>query len=68
MEKNFDELGITLQEMSTPGVMYILVKQLDNALLVSGQVPFVNGVMECFGCAGDSITLREALKVARFAV
>ncbi|SNT42102.1 hypothetical protein SAMN05444672_12212 [Bacillus sp. OK838] len=42
-EQRIKELGITLSEKSTPDAMYIPVKQLGNALFVSGQIPVVNG-------------------------
>ncbi|MBT2701423.1 hypothetical protein J7E79_29670 [Bacillus sp. ISL-40] len=36
-EQRIKELSITLPEKSTPDAMYIPVKQLGNALFVSGQ-------------------------------
>ena len=67
-EKRIAELGITLPEMSRPGAMYIPVKQIGNALFVSGQVPFVNGVMKYPGYVGDSVTLEEAQDAARICI
>lgn len=67
-EKRIAELGITLPEMSPPGAMYIPVKQIGNALFVSGQVPFVNGVMKYPGYVGDSVTLEEAQDAARICI
>lgn len=67
-EKKIAELGITLPEMSPPGAMYIPVKQIGNALFVSGQVPFVNGVMKYPGYVGDSVTLEEAQDAARICI
>ena len=68
VEKKIAELGITLPEMSPPGAMYIPVKQIGNALFVSGQVPFVNGVMKYPGYVGDSVTLEEAQDAARICI
>lgn len=68
VEKRIAELGITLPEMSPPGAMYIPVKQIGNALFVSGQVPFVNGVMKYPGHVGDSVTLEEAQDAARICI
>lgn len=68
VEKRIAELGITLPEMSPPGAMYIPVKQIGNALFVSGQVPFVNGVMKYPGYVGDSVTLEEAQDAARICI
>ena len=48
--------------------MYIPVKKLGNALFVSGQVPFVNGVMQFPGHVGDEVTLEQAQEAARICV
>ena len=51
-EKKIEELGINLPEMSPPKALYIPVRQLENALFVSGQVPFENGELRYSGKAG----------------
>ena len=68
VEKKIEELGINLPEMSPPGAMYIPVKQLGNALFVSGQVPFVDGVMQYPGHVGEEITLEQAQEAARICI
>lgn len=68
VEKKIEELGIELPEMSPPGAMYIPVKQLGNALFVSGQVPFVNGVMQYPGHVGEDVTLEQAQEAARICI
>ena len=67
-EKKIEELGICLPLMSPPGAMYIPVKQLGNALFVSGQVPFVDGVMQYPGHVGDTVSLEEAQEAARICI
>ena len=68
VEKKIEELGINLPERSPPGAMYIPVKQLGNALFVSGQVPFVDGVMQYPGHVGEEITLEQAQEAARICI
>lgn len=68
IEKKIAELGIELPEMSPPGAMYIPVKRIGNALFVSGQVPFVNGVMQYPGHVGEEVTLEQAQEAARICI
>lgn len=68
VEKKIEELGIQLPEMSKPGAMYIPVKQIGNALFISGQVPFVDGVMQHPGHVGEEVSLEEAQEAARLCV
>lgn len=68
VEKKIEELGIQLPEMSKPGAMYIPVKQIGNALFISGQVPFVDGVMQYPGHVGEEVSLEEAQGAARLCV
>lgn len=68
VESRIAELGIALPAMSAPGAMYIPVKQLGNALFVSGQVPFVNGVMQYPGHVGEEVSLEQAQEAARICV
>ncbi|EQC1534849.1 RidA family protein [Clostridium botulinum] len=53
-----------LPELSTPKAMYVPVKQLGNALFVSGQAPLVNGEPAYTGKVGEERTLEEAQKAA----
>lgn len=68
IERKIVELGIKLPEMSPPGAMYIPVKQIGNSLFVSGQVPFVNGVMLYPGHVGEEVTLEQAQEAARICI
>ncbi|MFR7989757.1 MAG: RidA family protein [Anaerovoracaceae bacterium] len=67
-EKRIEELGIKLPPSSPPGAMYVPVKQLGSALFVSGQVPFVDGVMTYPGKVGDEVTLEQAEEAARICI
>lgn len=64
-EKKIAELGIELPPSSSPGAMYIPVKQLGNALFVAGQVPFVNGELLYSGKVGDTVTIEQGEESAR---
>lgn len=64
-EERIKELGIDLPLSSPPGAMYIPVKQLGNALFVSGQVPFVDGELLVRGKVGDTVSLEQAQEAAR---
>lgn len=67
-EKKIEELGIDLPSMSKPGAMYIPVKQIGNALFISGQVPFVDGKLKYQGHVGEDVTLEEAQEAARICI
>jgi len=67
-EKKIEEMGIVLPEMSKPGAMYIPIKRLGNALFVSGQVPFKDGVMQYPGHVGEDVSLEEAQEAARICI
>ena len=67
-EKKIEELGISLPEMSPPKALYIPVKQLGNALFVSGQVPFENGELKYSGKVGGERTLEEAQEAAKLCI
>nr|WP_256972898.1 RidA family protein [Clostridium botulinum] len=54
-----------LPKLSTPKAMYVPVKQLGNALFVSGQEPLVNGEPAYTGKVGEERTLQEAQKAAK---
>ena len=64
-EKRIEELGIELPQASPPGAMYIPVKQLGSALLVAGQVPFVDGKLTVSGKVGDTVSMEQAQDAAR---
>lgn len=65
VEERLKELNYELPEMSPPKAMYIPVKQLGNALFVSGQIPMLDGKLLYSGKAGDKCTLEEAQDAAK---
>lgn len=65
IEKKIQELGIDLPISSPPGAMYVPVKQLGNALFVSGQIPTKNGKPLYTGKVGDTVTQEQAEACAR---
>lgn len=65
VEQKINQLGIALPEKSTPSAMYIPVKQLGNALFVSGHIPIVNGELVYTGKVGSERTLEEAQDAAK---
>lgn len=67
-ETKLEEMGITLPPMSKPGAMYIPVRQIGNALFISGQVPFVDGVLKYPGHVGEDVTLEQAQEAARICI
>lgn len=67
-EQIIKELGLILPENSTPKAMYIPVKQLGNALFVSGQIPFVDGELAYTGKVGGERTLEEAQEAAKICI
>lgn len=67
-EQKLKELGYTLPELSAPKAMYIPVRQLGNALYVSGQIPMLDGKVLYSGKVGDTRTLEEAQEAARICI
>lgn len=67
-EKKLAALGISLPEQSEPKAMYIPVKQLGNALFISGQVPFQDGALLYTGKVGKELSLEQAQEAARCCV
>lgn len=67
-EKKIEALGISLPEMSPPKAMYIPVRQLGNALFVSGQVPFEDGALRYSGKVGGERTLEEGQEAAKLCI
>ena len=68
VEKKIEELGVCLPEMSPPKAMYIPVRQLGNALFVSGQVPFDGDELRYSGKVGGERTLAEGEEAARLCI
>ena len=67
-ETKIKEIGYTLPEMSPPKAMYIPVKQLGNALFVSGQIPMLDGKVMYSGKVGETCSLEDAQEAARICI
>lgn len=59
------ELGIPLPPFIAPIGSYIPGIRTGNLILVSGQLPFVNGKLTCTGKVGKDVTLEQANAAAR---
>jgi len=62
------ELGLHIPPSSPPGALYIPVKQLGNALYVSGQVPMKEGVPVFTGKVGSERSIDYAQDAARLCI
>ena len=67
-EEKIKEYGYRLPEISPPKALYIPVKRLDNALFVSGQIPFLDDKLAYQGKVGDTISLEQAQEAARICI
>lgn len=63
--KRIAELGITLPPYVAPIGSYIPGIRTGNLILVSGQLPFVDGKLICTGKVGRDVTLEQANAAAR---
>lgn len=64
-EARLKELGISLPEAPKPVAAYVPAVRTGNLLVVSGQLPFVNGKLEKTGRLGGAVTLAEGQAFAR---
>lgn len=67
-EEKIEVLGFKLPKVSPPKAMYIPVRQLGNALYVSGQIPMLDGIPVYTGKVGAERTLEEAQQAARLCI
>ncbi len=65
IEKKLEDLGIKLPKAAAPAAMYIPVKQINNLLFVSGQVPMVNGKVEYTGKIGSEHSIEYGQEAAK---
>lgn len=68
IEQRIESLGITLPPPPSPAAMYVPVKQMGNALYISGQLPLEDGKLAFIGKAGGELTLEEAQQAARLCI
>jgi enamine deaminase RidA (YjgF/YER057c/UK114 family) len=64
-EQRLAELGLSLPDMVAPAFTYVPTVRTGALVFVSGQVPFVGGVLELTGKVGAEVTAEEAYLLAR---
>ena len=64
IEARLDELGITLPEAAAPVASYVPVVVHGGFAHVSGQLPFIDGVLKT-GRLGEDVELDEGMEAAR---
>jgi len=64
IEARLQELGIVLPEAAAPVASYMPVVVHDGVAYVSGQLPFVNGVLQT-GRLGENVDVGEGMVAAR---
>jgi enamine deaminase RidA (YjgF/YER057c/UK114 family) len=65
VEKKLKELGISLPAATAPVANYVPYVQSGNLVFVSGQLPILNGEIQCKGIVGTDVSTDEAYKGAR---
>lgn len=65
VDAKLSELGITVPEAAAPAANYVPYTISGNQVFVSGQVPFVDGVIQYQGKVGQDFTTEEAADCAR---
>jgi enamine deaminase RidA (YjgF/YER057c/UK114 family) len=65
IEARLAELGITLPTPAAPVANYIGFNRVGNLLIVSGQIPFVDGKIAVTGKLGGGVSLEEGQRAAR---
>lgn len=64
-EQKLAELGLALPDAPKPVAAYVPAVRTGNLVVVSGQLPFVNGKLDKTGCVGKQVTVEEAQQYAR---
>ena len=67
-EKKIKELGITIPTPGKPAAAYEPGVLVDGIIYVSGQLPMLEGVLQCKGIVGVDVTEEDAYKAARTCV
>ncbi|WP_439597277.1 RidA family protein [Falsiroseomonas sp.] len=65
VEANLQKLGIALPQAPAPVANYIGFNQVGNLLLVSGQIPLVEGRISTTGKLGAGVSIEEGQAAAR---
>ncbi len=68
VEKRIIELGYKLPKICPPKAMYIPVKEINNLLFVSGQIPMIDNKIIYKGKVGDKISLEQAKEASKICV
>lgn len=67
ISERLKELGIVLPPVAAPVAAYVPAVQVGNQVMTSGQLPFVDGVLEVTGKVGWDVTAEQAEQLARTA-
>ncbi len=67
IEKNLENLGITLDAGPEPMANYVSVQKAGDIWFFSGAGPFENGKPAVFGRLGENMTTEEGYDAARLA-
>lgn len=59
------EMGVTLPEPAKPAASYVGFMRQGDLLIVSGQLPMTNGVLELTGHLGNGVSIEDAQNGAR---
>ena len=65
IENRLSDLGITLPEPPRPVASYLPAVQSGNLLMVSGQIPFEDGILVANGPVPSEVSVDEATAAAR---
>jgi enamine deaminase RidA (YjgF/YER057c/UK114 family) len=65
IEGNLAKLGITLPVPAAPVANYIAYNIVGNLLVVSGQIPFVDGKVAFTGKVGGAVSIEQGQEAAR---
>lgn len=65
IDARLNELGIVIPEAATPAANYVGYVISGNQIIISGQIPVVNGEVQYIGKVGVDYTADEAMEVAK---
>lgn len=64
-DENLARLGITLPDAPAPAANYVPYVIAGDMVFISGQLPFVDGKLQCTGQVGDAVSPEQAAEQAR---
>ncbi len=65
IETRLAELGVVIPEAAKPIAAYVPAVRTGNLIFISGQLPLVNGELQCHGILGRDVDIAEATAAAR---